>query len=110
MVSQSNWWPLLPGKRHFVHCRREKWADWRDISGHGETEGADLDYIRAIWPAKRMFFAKDYRKREIPRLSGGEGGIRTPDTLLGCNCLAGSPVRPLQHLSAAAKTFNICAL
>ena len=32
--------------------------------------------------------------------SGGEGGIRTPDTLLGCNCLAGSPVRPLQHLSA----------
>jgi hypothetical protein len=34
---------------------------------------------------------------------GGEGGIRTPDTLLGCNCLAGSPVRPLQHLSAATK-------
>ena len=32
--------------------------------------------------------------------NGGEGGIRTPDTLLGCNCLAGSPVRPLQHLSA----------
>src|SRR6266852_769158 len=32
--------------------------------------------------------------------AGGEGGIRTPDTLLGCNCLAGSPVRPLQHLSA----------
>src|SRR5579862_2198166 len=34
-------------------------------------------------------------------LDGGEGGIRTPDTLLGCNCLAGSPVRLLQHLSAA---------
>ena len=32
-------------------------------------------------------------------MNGGEGGIRTPDTLLGCNCLAGSPVRPLQHLS-----------
>src|ERR1700733_5476533 len=36
--------------------------------------------------------------------SGGEGGIRTPDTLLGCNCLAGSPVQPLQHLSAVART------
>ena len=35
--------------------------------------------------------------------SGGEGGIRTPDTLLGCNCLAGSPVRPLQHLSVNTK-------
>src|SRR5271169_3421769 len=38
---------------------------------------------------------------------GGEGGIRTPDTLLGCNCLAGSPVRPLQHLSAAAPSFSL---
>src|SRR5271169_2565227 len=38
---------------------------------------------------------------------GGEGGIRTPDTLLGCNCLAGSPVRPLQHLSAAAPRFSL---
>src|ERR1700684_4523600 len=35
--------------------------------------------------------------------NGGEGGIRTPDTLLRCNCLAGSPVRPLQHLSAAKR-------
>src|SRR5438477_7029874 len=32
---------------------------------------------------------------------GGEGGIRTLDTGFGpYNCLAGSPVRPLQHLSA----------
>ena len=36
---------------------------------------------------------------------GGEGGIRTPDTLLRCNCLAGSPVRPLQHLSVSCQGF-----
>src|SRR5260221_5415428 len=31
---------------------------------------------------------------------GGEGGIRTPGTGFSrSNCLAGSPVRPLQHLS-----------
>ena len=34
--------------------------------------------------------------------AGGEGGIRTPGARFsGCNCLAGSPVQPLQHLSAA---------
>ena len=108
MVSQSNWWPLLPGKRHFVHCRREKWADWRDISGHGETEGADLDYIRAIWPAKRMFFAKDYRKREIPRLSGGGGGIRTHETLLGPNGFQDRRFQPLTHPSGAFNSSIGC--
>jgi hypothetical protein len=40
-------------------------------------------------------------------MSGGEGGIRTPDTLLGCNCLAGSPVRPLQHLSATPLRLSL---
>ena len=35
------------------------------------------------------------------------GGIRTPDTLLGCNCLAGSPVRPLQHLSAVSQGDSV---
>jgi hypothetical protein len=45
-------------------------------------------------------FAQYTTERENAGLNGGEGGIRTPDTLLGCNCLAGSPVRPLQHLSA----------
>ena len=35
------------------------------------------------------------------REDGGEGGIRTPDTGFSqYNCLAGSPVQPLQHLSA----------
>jgi hypothetical protein len=29
----------------------------------------------------------------------GEGGIRTPGTLSGYNSLAGSPIRPLSHLS-----------
>src|ERR1700683_979485 len=48
------------------------------------------------------FRPKHKGERKNARLNGGEGGIRTPDTLLGCNCLAGSPVRPLQHLSAAA--------
>src|SRR5579862_3780600 len=45
---------------------------------------------------------RDARGEEMrgKQYDGGEGGIRTPDTLLGCNCLAGSPVRPLQHLSA----------
>gem|GEM_PF-3932281 len=34
----------------------------------------------------------------------GEGGIRTPDPSFSPdNCLAGSPVRPLQHLS---ENFN----
>src|SRR5262245_42542507 len=37
----------------------------------------------------------------LDREIGGEGGIRTLDTGFGpYNCLAGSPVRPLQHLSA----------
>jgi hypothetical protein len=31
--------------------------------------------------------------------TSGEGGIRTPGTLLGYNSLAGSPIRPLSHLS-----------
>src|SRR5436309_389246 len=40
-----------------------------------------------------------HRRRES--VIGGEGGIRTLDTGFGpYNCLAGSPVRPLQHLSA----------
>ena len=30
---------------------------------------------------------------------GGEGGIRTPDTLLGCTPLAGERLRPLGHLT-----------
>jgi hypothetical protein len=35
-----------------------------------------------------------------PKQDGGEGGIRTPGPGLSRdNCLAGSPVRPLQHLS-----------
>jgi len=32
--------------------------------------------------------------------NGGEGGIRTPDTLLRCTPLAGERLRPLGHLSA----------
>src|SRR3989338_7762207 len=31
---------------------------------------------------------------------GGEGGIRTPDTLMRCTPLAGERLRPLGHLSA----------
>jgi hypothetical protein len=35
-------------------------------------------------------------------LNGGEGGIRTLDPSFSPdNCLAGSPVRPLQHLSGS---------
>ena len=39
-------------------------------------------------------------EQRIERI-GGEGGIRTLESGFGpINCLAGSPVRPLQHLSA----------
>src|SRR5262245_54981439 len=44
----------------------------------------------------------DSKRREGRRRleAGGEGGIRTLGTGFSpCNCLAGSPVRPLRHLS-----------
>ena len=36
----------------------------------------------------------------FPFTNIGEGGIRTPGTLEGHNSLAGSPIRPLSHLSS----------
>ena len=60
--------------------------------------------LGSVFPIYRDFRAGTVQVEWLDRArSGGEGGIRTPDTLLGCNCLAGSPVRPLQHLSAAKR-------
>src|SRR5690554_80663 len=40
-------------------------------------------------------------------LYGGEGGIRTPDTLLRCTPLAGERLRPLGHLSVTGTNHTV---
>jgi hypothetical protein len=40
-------------------------------------------------------------------LNGGEGGIRTLDSGLGYNRLAGGPIRPLWHLPIGQATQSI---
>jgi hypothetical protein len=59
-------------------------------------------FVQDVVPSEA--FAQDGLPSVASAKDGGEGGIRTPDTLLRCNCLAGSPVRPLQHLSAVIAT------
>jgi len=58
-------------KGHYSKCFGEKWPNWHDFPRSGETEGADLDDVRAIWAAKSVFPAKDHPEREMPRLAGG---------------------------------------
>ncbi len=41
------------------------------------------------------------------RLSGGDEGIRTLDTLLGYTPLAGERLRPLGHVSAAGHALKL---
>ncbi len=55
--------------------------------------------IHAASPSLRSARAPVRIPRVPARSPNGERGIRTPDTLLGYNSLAGSPIRPLSHLS-----------
>jgi hypothetical protein len=62
--------------------------------------------IQLSYESGRCFYTRSPLVDSPARLSpnslnnGGEGGIRTPDTLLRCTPLAGERLRPLGHLSA----------
>src|SRR5690554_4038272 len=51
-------------------------------------------------PPTARFVAEYSIQLSYESANGGEGGIRTPDTLLRCTPLAGERLRPLGHLSA----------
>ena len=78
----------------------------RERGRRGRASG----FARAQAIRKREEFSEVRRSRterqegssaSLLEVYGGEGGIRTPGPGLSPdNCLAGSPVRPLQHLSA----------
>ena len=64
-------------------------------------------YRSFLLPVNRFFLlnSSDYRLKTYNSKSGGEGGIRTLDTLLRCTPLAGERLRPLGHLSVTRAEY-----
>jgi hypothetical protein len=65
------------------HCRRETRAYWHTASGRREIDSAGPYDICALWAAKSIFLEEGHQEREMRRLAGGGGGIRTHETLSG---------------------------
>lgn len=65
-------------------------------------------YYRASYLPVNLFFlfnSRNYLLTTLQYKSGGEGGIRTLDTLLRCTPLAGERLRPLGHLSVTRAEY-----
>ena len=65
-------------------------------------------YYRAFYLPVNLFFlfnSRNYLLTTLQYKSGGEGGIRTLDTLLRCTPLAGERLRPLGHLSVTRAEY-----
>src|SRR5690554_5803817 len=65
-------------------------------------------YYRAFYLTVNLFFlfnSRNYLLTTLQYKSGGEGGIRTLDTLLRCTPLAGERLRPLGHLSVTRAEY-----
>jgi hypothetical protein len=65
------------------HYLRETRVYWHTASGPRETDSAGPYDICALWAAKSIFLEERHQEREIRRLLGGGGGIRTHETLSG---------------------------
>src|SRR5690606_4214778 len=78
-------------------------AEYSIQLSYESTKGAHYRFV--IIPVKLFDSMNHQIRTENPTITrlcinGGEGGIRTPDTLLRCTPLAGERLRPLGHLSA----------
>ena len=72
---------------------------WCDVPRFREMDEAVLSVIYAFWAAKSRFPAKKHLEREMLGLTGGGGGIRTHETLLGPNGFQDRRFQPLTHPS-----------
>src|SRR5262249_53859194 len=77
-----------------------------NLSGANCHLGAWRWILIFILSLRKRKNTEDFRLISGPWFSWRRGGDSNPrHRFCQCNCLAGSPVRPLQHLSAAEATF-----